>query len=219
MYRMSFLACVIIVLVAIPAWAQNPAPVQPVRIRGTIESFKGDRLTIKAQDGRTVAVTLAPNVRITSNVRRRLDDIKPGDFVGSAAVKGEDGKLHAQEVHIFPESMRGVGEGHRPMGPNPARTMTNATVAGVGARAKRTMTNGVVSGVNGTSGPRTLDLKYKGGEQEIEVAPDVPIVELVTGDRNLLKPGRVVSVFAVRTENGLSARFLNVEKNGVKPLI
>ena len=65
----------------------------------------------------------------------RSADIKPGDFVGSAAVRGADGKLHAEEVHIFPENLRGTGEGHRPMS-GPQESMTNAAVAGIAARPR-----------------------------------------------------------------------------------
>ena len=64
-----------------------------------------------------------------ANAKSSLADIKPGDFVGSAAIKGADGKMHAQEVHIFPEAMRGSNEGHYPWDLKPGSMMTNATVA------------------------------------------------------------------------------------------
>ncbi|MGC1187320.1 MAG: hypothetical protein WA871_07995, partial [Candidatus Acidiferrales bacterium] len=139
------------------------------------------------------------------------------DFVGSAADKGPDGKLHAEEVHIFPEAMRGTGEGHRPMGPDPNRTMTNGTVSG-GANdpEARTMTNGTVGAATG-SASRTITIEYNGGVQQIEVGPDVPIITLVVGDASLLKPGATVSLVAVRTDGGLVATRLTAEKDGVKP--
>ena len=186
------------------AQAQAPAGT-PERINGTIERFDGAVLTVRALDGRDLAIAMPEGVRIGAVADRKLSDIKPGDFVGSAAIKGTDGKLHAREVHIFPESMRGTGEGHRPM-PGPAeQTMTNAAV------------DGVVSA--GAGGGSTLKLKYPGGEQAIEVAPDVRVVLMLPGDKTLLKPGAAVTVSALKAADGaLTARIVQAEKGGVKPL-
>jgi hypothetical protein len=209
--RASFLVAV----VAIPGLAQNPASGQAARILGTVVSFNGQILSVKSQDSRTVSISIPSDLKVMANAKASLADIKPGDFVGSAADKGPDGKLHAEEVHIFPESMRGTGEGHRPMGPDPNRTMTNGAVTRMGPE-DRTMTNGTVSGVGGGSS-RTLMLKYKDGEQVIEVSPETPIVTRVPGDRNLLKPGAAVLVLAVEKESGLVATGVTAEKDGVKP--
>jgi hypothetical protein len=206
-------AVVLIALFAFPVFAQNPAQGQPARILGTIDSFNGQILSVKSQDGQVTSITVPPDLRVMANAKASLADIKPGDFVGSAADKGLDGKLHAEEVHIFPEAMRGTGEGHRPMGPNPDRTMTNGTVM---SPEDRTMTNGTVSVATGGSA-KTLTLKYKDGEQMIEVAPDTPIVTRVLGDRSLLKPGATVLVLASQKDGGLVATGLTAEKDGVKP--
>ena len=202
---------ILLAVLAFPVFAQN----QPARILGTIDSFNGQMLSVKSQDGQVASITVPPDLKVMTNAKASLADIKPGDFVGSAADKGPDGKLHAEEVHIFPEAMRGTGEGHRPMGPNPNRTMTNGTVTMAGPE-DRTMTNGTVSGVNGGSS-RTMTLKYKDGEQVIEVAPDTPIVIRVLGDRSLLKPGAAVLVLAVQKDGALVATGLTAEKDGVKP--
>jgi hypothetical protein len=209
--RVSFLVAV----VAIPGLAQNPASGQAARILGTVVSFNGQILSVKSQDSRTVSISIPSDLKVMANAKATLADIKPGDFVGSAAGKGPDGKLHAEEVHIFPESMRGTGEGHRPMGPDPNRTMTNGAVTSMGPE-DRTMTNGTVSGVGGGSS-RTMMLKYKDGEQVIEVSPETPIVTRVPGDRNLLKPGAAVLVLAVEKADGLVATGVTAEKDGVKP--
>jgi hypothetical protein len=204
---------VLFALFAFPVFAQNPAQGQPARILGTIDSFNGQILSVKSQDGQVTSITVPPDLKVMANAKSTLADIKPGDFVGSAADKGPDGKLHAEEVHIFPEAMRGTGEGHRPMGPNPDRTMTNGTVM---SPEDRTMTNGTVSAATGSLS-RTMVLKYKDGEQVIEVAPDTPIVTRVLGDRNLLKPGAAVLVLAAQKDGGLVATGLTAEKDGVKP--
>ena len=208
-------ASVLFALFALPVFAQNPAQGQPPRILGTVDSFNGQILSVKAQDGQVASITVPPDLKVMANAKASLADIKPGDFVGSAADKGPDGKLHAEEVHIFPEAMRGTGEGHRPMGPDPNRTMTNGTVTMAGPE-DRTMTNGTVSGVSGGSS-RTIVLKYKDREQVIEVAPDTPIVTRVLGDRSLLRPGAAVLVLAAQKDGSLVATGLTAEKDGVKP--
>jgi hypothetical protein len=203
----------VIALFAAPALAQAPQ----TRFRGIIASFDGTTLVVQTPDGKTTSVAVPADVRISANGKAKLTDIKPGDFVGSAADKGPDGKLHAEEVHIFPETMRGTGEGHRPMGPNPNRSMTNGTATAMNDPEARTMTNGTVSGASGM-GSVTLTVHYKDGDQMIEVSPDTPIVTIIPGDRTLLKPGATVSVVAVQKDAGLTAIILTAEKDGVKPI-
>jgi hypothetical protein len=200
--RLAAAAC--IATLAGAAFAQTPPDGTPLRITGTIAAFDGTTLTVTAQQqGQALNVTLPPDLRIGAVVDKTLADIKPGDFVGSAAVRGDDGKLHAQEVHIFPESRRGTGEGHRPMA-GPQQTMTNATVAVIASDA----------------GNRVLTLKYPSGEQQIEVGPDARIVLFIDGDRSLLKPGATVVVQALKSaDGGLVARSVQAEKNGIKPLM
>src|SRR5512138_1584687 len=105
----SILAASLIVSAAVAA------PPAPVRMKGTIESFAAPTLTVKTTDGKTAIVTLAPDAKIIANEKSSLADIKPNDFVASAAVTGPDGKLHSQEVRVFPEALRGLGEGQYPM--------------------------------------------------------------------------------------------------------
>lgn len=154
-------AIALLVSCIFPALAQNSAsPAAPARVYGTVESFSGQTLVAKLQNGEMVSISVPAESKIISIRLGSLAEIKPGDFVGSAAVQGEDGKLHAQEVHVFSESMRGTGEGHRPMGPDPNRTMTNGTVtAAPNAPEGRTMTNGSVSQVSGADSNANGDLQ------------------------------------------------------------
>lgn len=197
-----------VLAVLLPA-APLPAAAEgtPVRINGTVTALVGDRLAVRTPEGDALDIQLPPGVRIGAVEERSLASIRPGEFVGSAATHGRDGKLHALEVHIFPEAMRGTGEGHRPMDA-PEQTMTNATVDSI-----------VGDGIAGAASGRTLHLRYPGGEQEIEVAPDVRVVGLLPGDRSLLVPGAAVTVRAVQGEDDhLTALSVQAEKNGVKPL-
>lgn len=185
------------------ALAQSAANAQvPTRVRGTIESITATQMTVKTRDGDTVTVALAPNLGVGTVVRAALTDIKSGDFVGSAALKGRDGKLHALEVHIFPESMRGTGEGQRPWDSGPDSSMTNATVGEVAA----------------TPEGNVLKLTYKGGTAEIVVDATTPIVALAPGNASMLAPGRAVILFATPGADGvLTAARVTVESGGVKP--
>lgn len=196
---------------ALLAHAQTPAQ----RIRGNVVSLEGSTLQVRTAQGATVALGLADNVRLVAVSRAERSAIAPGVFLGTTAVPQPDGTLAASEVHIFPESMRGTGEGHRPMDSLPGNTMTNATVAGVSGSGGATMTNATVAGV--ATGQR-LTLQYKGGEKIVTLGADVPIVFLEPADRGMLVPGAHVVLTATTLENGkLRADRITVGKDGTVP--
>jgi Cu/Ag efflux protein CusF len=202
MRSQSFFAAVFVAVLAMPAIAQNPPASPPARIRGTVEKLDGNALTVKSREGEEVTVTLAPNVTIRYLVKKSLADIKDGDFVASTSVKGTDGKNHSVELRIFPEAMRGVGEGQYPWDLSPGSLMTNATV----------------SGVTGAPQGQTLKVTYKGGESELVVGPDTPIFGYGAGDMSLLKPGAAVFIVAPKKPDGsLTAAGVTAEKDGLKP--
>lgn len=179
------------------------ASAQTVRVRGVIEKVDGNVLTLKASDGE-VKLTLTENAMIVAVVKATLADIKEGTFLGSAAMPQPDGSQKALEVHIFPEQMRGTGEGHRPYAPVPNSTMTNGSAAGA-----------TVSGVDGS----TILLKYKDGEKKIIVPPNVPIVRYEIGGKGDLKPGAHFTVLAAtkKPDGTLEAARINVGRDGVTP--
>jgi hypothetical protein len=129
---------------------------------------------------------LAPNLFVARTSAATLADIKPNDFVASAAVRGTDGKLHSTELRIFPESMRGVGEGQRPMNDARGQTMTNATVTGAAVR----------------NGSNDVKVRFAGGESELIVDPGVPVSRIAPADRSLLTSGAKVRVQGVRDADG-----------------
>ena len=173
-----------------------------VRVAGTIESLTDNQLVVDAKDGQKQAVRLAPDAQVYGLEKRQLSDIKSGDFVASGGVRGTDGKIHAVEVRIFPEALRGIGEGQRPWDVKREGVMTNATV-------------GTIS-TTGAGG--VVHVTYKGGESEYIVDPDVPVLAYVAADRSLLKPGATVTMQARKQPDGtLAANRVTAEKNGVKP--
>ena len=201
-----------LVLWSVASLAQQP---QTMRVRGTIEKVDGSMLTVKSRGGETLMIKLADNANVVALVKASLADIKPGSFVGSAAMPEADGSFKAVEVHIFPESMRGTGEGDRPYDYKPKSTMTNGTV-GVSTNATGT----VGSDVAKTGGGTTLTIKYKEGEKKIDVTPETPIVMYAPGSKDELKPGAAIYITAATKEadGTLSASRINVGRGVVPPM-
>ena len=157
---------------------------ETVRIRGTIEKADGDTYVVKARDGAELKLKLAPNATVVALIKASLADIKQGTYVGVAGMPQPDGSQKALEVHIFPESMRGVGDGHR----------------GWDLQASSTMTNGNVEQTSASSDGQMLTLKYKDGEKKIVVPPGIPIVVYVPGEVSELKAGARIFVSAANKQ-------------------
>ena len=200
--RPTYIAALFIAFLAMPALAQAPAEGTRQRVVGTVDRLDGNNLMVKSNDGQPVTVLLDGNAAVFGVEKRTIADIKPGDYLASGGVKGTDGKIHAVEVRIFPETLRGTGEGQRPWDAKPEGVMTNATVG--------TVSQSPEGGV--------IHVKYKEGESEFTVGPEVPILAYVAGDRTLLKPGAAVFTVAQKKPDGtLTTGRVTAEKNGVKP--
>jgi hypothetical protein len=174
-----------------------------VRIRGTIESVDGPVYLIKNRDGAELKLTVTDNPLFVAIVKSTMADIKPGMFVGSTGMTQPDGSQKAIEVHIFPESMRGTGEGHYDWDLKPNTKMTNANVEQT---------------VNGVDGP-TLTVKYKDGEKKLMVTPETAVVTYVVGDKSDLKPGTKIFVGAgKKNANGtVETPRITYGKDGLTP--
>ena len=187
-------------VIASAAWAQGQAP---VRVRGTVEKTDGQTIVVKNRDGNDLTIKLADNVAISGIVKAALSDIKNGSYIGVSAMPQPDGSQHALHVHIFPEPLRGVAEGHSAWDVRPGSTMTNATVAEI------------VTAVDG----QVITVKYKDGEKKIVVPPEAPIVTYVPGDKGELKPGAKIFIIAAQRQpdGTLSAARVNVGRDGLTP--
>jgi hypothetical protein len=184
--------------------AQSPALAQvppPVGVRGTITRVSAEAIQVHTRRGQDLSIHVDGNTQVRAVTLASVADIKPGSYVGTAAVPLPDGTLKALEVHVFPPSMVGTGEGHRAWDLQPNSTMTNGTV-------------GDVVGASG----HTLTVKYKGGERKVVVPDDVPVVNLEPGDRSLLTVGTKVVLFAKKDADGsLSAGYISAGRNGIEP--
>jgi hypothetical protein len=190
---------------AIVAATCAAATAQTLRVRGTIEKADGNVLTLKSSDGAELKLTLTDNATIVAVVKASMADIKEGTFLGSAAMPQPDGSQQALEVHIFPEQMRGTGEGHRPYAPVPNSTMTNGAASGA-----------TVAGVEGS----TIVVKYKDGEKKIVVPADCPIVGYMPGERSELKPGAAIFIAAAtkQPDGMLTTPRVNVGRGVAPPM-
>ncbi len=189
-------------LVASSLLAIGQQPPTPTRVRGTIDGVDGDVLSVKSRSGEDVRLHMTGDMRVVGIVKISLADIKLGSFIGTTTVPGPDGSQNAVEVHVFPENMRGTGEGSRPYDLRPNSTMTNATVAET------------VAGNDG----QNLVIKYKDGEKKVVVGPDTPVVTYVPADRSELKPGAKIIAFVKQLSDGsFETNRVSVGRDGLTP--
>jgi hypothetical protein len=191
------------VLVAVSAVAVAQAPANPpVRIRGTVEKLDGNMLTVKARNGQSMTVKLADNFTVMGVSKASVADIGNGKFIGTTTVGEREGNLIAEEVHIFPENMRGTGEGHYDWDLRPNSKMTNANVANVTSMGK----------------DRVMTVQYKGGEKKVLVPENATVVAFEPADKGELKPGAQVFVNSQKQPDGsLAAARVNVGLKGQIP--
>ena len=193
----------------------------PLRIQGDVLELRGNSLSIRSAAGEALLLKLGDPLRVLTISQASFAAIQPGSYVAVTAVPQADGSLLASRVNIVPESMRGVGEGHRPMAALPGNTMTNATVAtiaGSGGAGGNTMTNATVTNVGDATQTGKLTVQYKGGEKQVTVPVGLPIMLLEPGDRALLVPGTHLVVSATRSDDGgLTATSITTGKGGTMP--
>lgn len=184
--------CVVLLGISSVCWSQQGPPPAGgpggTQVQGTVKSFADGVLVVVDQSGQEQRFTVSNDLQIQVSKSRKLEDIKPGDFVGSAAVLGDDGKRYAEEVHFIPETMRSRAEGHRDMtGAN--RTMTNATVEKIARNPQ-----------DPTAGEMTL--RYSGGEKVIIIRSGTPVTSMESVGASELKPGVKVNVGTAKDDSG-----------------
>lgn len=186
--------------VAVSLIAGNALAQAPPRTRGVITAVTEDSITLKSHAG-PVTLKIDAQTGYVGATKASLSAVKAGRFIGTAAVPQGDGTLKALEVTVFPESMRGAGEGNYGWDLGPGSSMTNGTIGSV----------------VGTSG-RTMTVDYKGGQKKLSVPDDVPVVDLEPGSKALLKPGAHVVAFGPKQADGsVSARRIIVGEDGAVP--
>ena len=199
-FARPLIAVAMVVTSVLATSAQQPPT--PTRVRGTIEHVDGDVLSVKSRSGEDVKLHMTSDMRVVGIVKISLADIKLGSFIGATTVPGADGRQNAIEVHVFPEDMRGTGEGSRPYDLRPNSTMTNATVAET------------LAGNDG----QTLTIKYKDGEKKITVGTDTPVVTYVPGEKSDLKSGAKIIAFIKQLPDGsYETNRVSVGRDGLTP--
>ena len=194
---MKKIVMLVLALCSAAAFAQ-PAT---MRLRGTIEKADATSIVLKERSGETMTLAIADTFTVSEVLPVDPATIQLGIFVGTAALPGSDGALSALEVLVFPEAMRGTGEGHSQWDLQPGSTMTNATVTGIAPAARG----------------RTMTLRYKDGTQTIVVPDGIPVVTLKPADRSLLVPGAKVLVTAQMRDGKPTALRATAGRNGFQP--
>jgi hypothetical protein len=197
--RVLAAASLMSICMVLPASAQ-----ETVRIRGTVERIDGPVYVVKNRDGAEVKLTLTDNPLFVAIVPAKMADIKQGMFVGSAGMMQPDGTQKAIEVHIFPESMRGTGEGHYDWDLLPKSKMTNGNVE---------------QAVTGIDGP-LLSVKYKDGEKKLMVTPETVVVTYEIGRKEEVQPGTRIFVAAAKKQpdGTVQAPRITYGRNGQGPV-
>ena len=187
--------------------AQAASPNMPMTVRGTVVSDSANALVLKSDTG-DVTVTMVQPFRLYTRVPSDLSRVKEGSFIGVTTVKQPDGSERATEIHIFPEELRGLGEGSRmmaPARPGSSSRMTNGNVSTSrmtnGTASQSRMSNGSVSRANGSS----LVVQYAGGSQSVTVPPNTPVTELKVASRNIAVGDQVAVLVKKAPDGSLSA--------------
>lgn len=164
-------------------------------------ALEGSTLIVQSREGDTLRIQLPTPPVVTAVVPAKLANAKPSAFIGTAATGPKD-KLRALAVLIFPEAMRGTGEGHFPWDLVPESTMTNATIEAESAGAD----------------DRTLTLVAKGEKLNVTVPAGAPIVTFGPGNTAMLQPGAKVFIGAQTAADGtLSAARVALGKDELTP--
>lgn len=178
-------------------------PDAPIMLRGTVVSISANQLVLKSDTG-TVPVALVQPFHLYVRAPSDLTKVKENSFIGVTTVKQPGGSERATEIHVFPEELRGVGEGSRMMAPDTsaaAKRMTNGNVSASrmtnGAVSQSRMSNGNVSSTTGSS----LVVQYAGGSQNVTVPPNTPVTELKLASR-AVAVGDQVAVLAKKAPDG-----------------
>jgi hypothetical protein len=185
------------------AFAQQSPVSSTVHVRGTVESLDGEKLLVKSRDGADVTLRVPQTAGVASVKKATLADVKPGSYIGVTSLPNSDGSQKAVEVHIFPETMRGTGEGTGAWDLKPRSSMTNGAVD-----------DNTVAGNDG----HTLTVKYHGGERKVTVTPETTVVAFDPATRSDIKAGEKMFAIATKKPDGtLDVARLSVGRDGVAP--
>lgn len=196
---MNRILAALLLIVSSAALAQAPSQ---VRVRGVVEKLDGNVMTVKTGSGQEMTVKLADNYGVMGVAKSSLSEVQSGKYIGTTTVGERNGALVALEIHIFPEAMRGVGEGYRDWDLRPNSKMTNAAVADIVNVGK----------------DRVMTLKYKDGEKKVLVPENAVVVAFQPTEKSSLKPGaHVFAVTQKQSDGSLAAARVNVGLNGQVP--
>ena len=174
------------------------------RIKARVIGFDGKLLTLDTGDDKPMTVGLLPNTQIVKQEKRALADLKSGDYAGATFIITRNGARSAQEVHVFPQSLRGNSEGIVNLTSN--RFLIGGTVSAAG-QGSLTLDYHGSQGADGADctgrahNPIVAGVGCQ-GSAVLTVAPGVPVVALLDASSSLLVPGAVLAISIVAGPEG-----------------
>ena len=235
---MRHLAALLTISSALVCGSTSLAVTPLERLRGTITEVSPHQMTLTTTDGKAITLGLTDQTKYAGLAKSSLDEVQPGDFIGTAT-KGPPNFMVALEIVIFPESMRGTGEGQYPWDSIPdttqgtastttSSTMTNGTVdtshplTGP-TDVNSTMTNGTVSRGEVSGGGRTITVSYtdpktkQTGHAKVLLPPTAPVVLVHPADQAIVTQGTKAFVIAAGEGAHLTALRVLAGENGITP--
>jgi hypothetical protein len=180
----------------------NALPKNPdgmILVRGTVTSASPKKIMIKTKDT-TQTITLTDSLRIYAPSPGNVADVKNTSFIGVTTQKQADKSDQATEIHIFPEELRGLGEGSfmmdttmgtsNRMTNGAASRMTNGTASRMTNGAASRMTNGSVQKANESS----LVIQYQGKSRTVQVPANTTVTTYKATNQKLSAGDKVVAL-------------------------
>jgi len=183
-------ALLFVLVLALPAAAQAPPP----RVKGRIVDFDGLTFHLAPEKGPQLAIRLQAKTQFMTMSKRTPAAVTPGVYAG-VTVKAADGALTAEEVHLYPDPMRGSSEGRIGLGGNRFVITGNVSAAAAGnftlAYRGVRMAGGVCEG---RAAPASAAPPPCSAEAVITVPANAAVTALTLADRRLLVPGAIATV-------------------------
>jgi hypothetical protein len=183
------------------ASAGSSSSTAPPTVRGTVTSVSDTALTVSTATG-DVQVRIAPPLTVYTRTPSNLAHVTPTAFVGVTSVTAPDGSQRATEIHVFPEELRGTGEGSRMMTQASGGTTASGSRMTNGSVSPSRMTNGTVATKGGVT---SLTVTYQGGSQTIAIPAGVTVTTITPTQQKVVRGANVIVLANKRPDGGLSA--------------
>jgi hypothetical protein len=172
----------------------NAVPKNPdgmTLVRGTVINVSSKKIAIQTKDS-AQTIMLTDSLRLYARSPSSFTAVKSTSFIGVTTQKQADGSDQATEIHIFPEELRGLGEGSFMMDTQTGTggRMTNGAASRMTNGAASRMSNGDVQKADGSS----LVIQYQGKSRTVKVPANTPVTAYTVTNKKLSAGVKVVAL-------------------------